>query len=78
MLAYGDVLENKIRPLYKNLSLQKSPKMEMVSLVLRALETLSESAQTVSRRLSGAQCGTWTLRSQRRWWLGWAGSQTLG
>lgn len=70
MLAYGDVLESRIGPLYENLSLLKSPKMEMVPLVLRALETLSESAETVSRGLSGAECGTWTLRSHRRWWLG--------
>ncbi|XP_053824422.1 uncharacterized protein LOC128802193 isoform X4 [Vidua chalybeata] len=66
MLAYGDILESKVRPLYKNLSLLRYPKMEMVPLVLRALETLSESAETVSRLLSGAERGTWTLRSQKR------------
>ncbi|XP_074390086.1 uncharacterized protein LOC141727708 [Zonotrichia albicollis] len=43
MLTYGDVLEKRVRPLYKNMRLVKSPKKEMVPLVLRALETLSES-----------------------------------
>ncbi|XP_056366088.1 uncharacterized protein LOC130262716 isoform X2 [Oenanthe melanoleuca] len=46
MLAYGDVLEDKVRPLYKNLSLRSSPRREMVPLVLRALVTLSERAET--------------------------------
>ncbi|XP_053824418.1 uncharacterized protein LOC128802193 isoform X2 [Vidua chalybeata] len=49
MLAYGDILESKVRPLYKNLSLLRYPKMEMVPLVLRALETLSESAETAKK-----------------------------
>ncbi|XP_068034373.1 protein maestro-like [Anomalospiza imberbis] len=49
MLAYGDMLESKVRPLYKSLSLLRYPKMEMVPLVLRALETLSESAETAKK-----------------------------
>ncbi|KAL2296183.1 hypothetical protein Nmel_013010, partial [Mimus melanotis] len=53
ILAYGDVLDNKVGPLYKNLSLLRSPRREMVPLVLRALVTLSERAETVSRLLSG-------------------------
>ncbi|KAM6996763.1 uncharacterized protein RBU47_013161 [Passerculus sandwichensis] len=52
MLTYGDVLENRVRPLYKNLRLVKSPKKEMVPLVLRALETLSENADTAKKMKS--------------------------
>ncbi|XP_017595573.1 PREDICTED: uncharacterized protein LOC108448123, partial [Corvus brachyrhynchos] len=54
MLASDDIVENKVGPLYKALRLLRSPRMEMVSLVLRALLTLSERAETVSRLLSGA------------------------
>ncbi|CAN8177316.1 unnamed protein product [Coccothraustes coccothraustes] len=49
VLAFGDMPQDKIGPLYKNLGLRMSPKMEMVPLVLRALETLSESAETAKK-----------------------------
>ncbi|KAL2296185.1 hypothetical protein Nmel_018479 [Mimus melanotis] len=45
MLAYSDVLDHKVGPLYKNLSLLGSPRREMVPLVLRALVMLSERAR---------------------------------
>lgn len=62
MLAADDVVENKVGPLYKALRLLRSPRMEMVSLVLTALLTLSERAETVSRLLSGADM--WHLDSE--------------
>ncbi|XP_031950581.1 uncharacterized protein LOC116437131 [Corvus moneduloides] len=52
MLASDDVVENKVGPLYKALRLLRSPRMEMVSLVLRALLTLSERAET-ARKMKG-------------------------
>nr|XP_041568865.1 uncharacterized protein LOC121468800 [Taeniopygia guttata] len=52
MLAYGDVQESKVRPLYENLHLLSHPKIGMVPLVLRALDTLSESAETAKKMKS--------------------------
>ncbi|XP_033367676.1 uncharacterized protein LOC107199418, partial [Parus major] len=52
MLASGDVLEKKVGSLYKSLNLLRSSRMEMVPLVLRALVTLSEGAET-ARKMRG-------------------------
>ncbi|XP_077645986.1 uncharacterized protein LOC110483345 [Lonchura striata] len=49
MLTFDDVLASKVCPLYQNLSLLSNPKMEMIPLVLRALETLSENAETAKK-----------------------------
>ena len=62
MLASDDVQEQELVLLYKELNLLRCPIIEMVSLVLRALLTLSERAKTVSRLLSGADM--WHLDSE--------------
>ncbi|XP_048145879.1 uncharacterized protein LOC125318955 [Corvus hawaiiensis] len=62
MLASDDVQEQELGLLYKDLNLLRCPIIEMVSLVLRALVTLSERAKTVSRLLSGADM--WHLDSE--------------
>ncbi|XP_048145893.1 uncharacterized protein LOC125318968 isoform X2 [Corvus hawaiiensis] len=49
MLASDDVQEQELGSLYKDLDLLRCPRMEMVSLVLRALVTLSERAETAKK-----------------------------
>ncbi|XP_031950580.1 uncharacterized protein LOC116437130 [Corvus moneduloides] len=52
MLASDDVQEQELGLLYKDLNLLRCPIIEMVSLVLRALVTLSERAKT-ARKMKG-------------------------
>ncbi|XP_041877965.1 uncharacterized protein LOC121661569 isoform X2 [Corvus kubaryi] len=52
MLASDDVQEQELGLLYKDLNLLRCPIIEMVSLVLRALLTLSERAKT-ARKMKG-------------------------
>ncbi|KAL2300906.1 hypothetical protein Nmel_011458, partial [Mimus melanotis] len=54
MLASDHVQEEELSPLYEASGFLRYSGMEMVPLVLRALVTLSERAETVSRLLSGA------------------------